>query len=149
MSTVILSVGLSMVLVGIAGFLLVSMVRSIRQEMKRSGVRKVWRNFGLSIGFAILFFTSWIAQGFAEWHVYVSEQQAHRQPLGIADFITHFSQSTLENWQSEFLQLYSFVVMAALFIHRGSAESKDSDDRMEQKMDKIREQVEQLVGRDK
>jgi hypothetical protein len=149
MSTVTLAVALSVVLVGIAGFLLVSMVRSIRHEMKRSGVRKVWRNFGLSIGFAIMFFTSWVAQGFAEWHVYVSEQQAHGQPLGVADFVTQFSQSTLENWQSEFLQLFSFVVMAALFIHRGSAESKDSDDRMEQKIDKIQEQVEKLASRTK
>jgi hypothetical protein len=147
MSTFTLSVALSMVLIGIAGFLLISMVRSIRQEMKRSGLRKVWRNFSLSIGFAILFFVSWIAQGFAEWHVYVSEQQAHGEALGIAGFITQFSQSTLENWQSEFLQLYSFVVMAALFIHRGSAESRDSDDRIEQKIDKIREQVEQLAAR--
>jgi hypothetical protein len=146
MSTVTLAVGLTAVLVGIAGFLLFSMVRSIRNEMKSSGLRKIWRNFGLSIGFAILFFTSWIAQGFAEWHVYLSEQQAHGEPLGIADFITTFSQSTLENWQSEFLQLYSFVVMAALFIHRGSAESKDSDDRIEAKIDKIKEQVEKLAS---
>jgi H+/Cl- antiporter ClcA len=147
MSTVALAVGLTAVLVGIAGFLFMSMVRSIRNEMKSSGLRKVWRNFGLSIGFAILFFTSWIAQGFAEWHVYVAEQNAHGEPIGIADFISHFSQSTLENWQSEFLQLYSFVVMAALFIHRGSAESKDSDDRMEAKIDKIQEQVEKLASR--
>jgi hypothetical protein len=147
MSTVTPSVALAMVLIGITGFLLVSMVRSIRQEMKRSGLRKVWRNFSLSLGFAILFFVSWIAQGFAEWHVYVSGQQAHGEPISIADFITQFSQSTLENWQSEFLQLFSFVVMAALFIHRGSAESKDSDDRMEQKIDEIREQVEKLAAR--
>jgi H+/Cl- antiporter ClcA len=147
MSTVTLAVALTAVLAGIAGFLLVSMVRSIRREMRRAGLRKVWRNFGLSIGFAILFFTSWIAQGFAEWHVYVSEQQTHGEPLGIADFITQFSQSTLENWQSEFLQLYSFVVMAALFIHRGSAESKDSNDRMEQKIDRIKEQLEKLSSR--
>ena len=147
MSTVILAAGLTAVLVGIAGFLFVSMVRSIRNEMRSSGLSKVWRNFGLSIGFAILFFTSWIAQIFAEWHVYVSDQQAHGEPLGVADFVNQFSQSTLENWQSEFLQLYSFVVMAALFIHRGSAESKDSDDRMEAKIDKIQEQVEELASR--
>jgi hypothetical protein len=42
-----------------------------------------------------------------------------------------------ENWQSEFLQLFSFVVLAAVFIHHGSAESKDSDDRMEAKIDRI------------
>jgi lysylphosphatidylglycerol synthetase-like protein (DUF2156 family) len=146
-STVILAVALCAVLIAIAGYLFVSMVRSIRHEMRSSGVRKVWQNFGLSIGFAILFLSSWIAQGFAEWHVYVAEQHAHGEALGIADFITQFSQSTLENWQSEFLQLFSFVVMAALFIHRGSAESRDSDDRMEQKIDRIERQLKELAGR--
>jgi hypothetical protein len=38
-------------------------------------------------------------------------------------------------------------VMTALLIHRGSAESKDSDDRMEQKIDRIQEQVEKLAAR--
>jgi lysylphosphatidylglycerol synthetase-like protein (DUF2156 family) len=147
MSTVILAIAMSVVLIGIAGYLFVSMVRSIRHEMRSSGVRKIWQNFGLSIGFAVLFLSSWIAQGFAEWHVYVAEQHAHGEPLGIADFITQFSQSTLENWQSEFLQLFSFVVMAALFIHRGSAESRDSDDRMEQKIDRIEQQLKELAGR--
>jgi hypothetical protein len=146
MTPVLLPVGLIVVLLGIAGYLLVAMVRSIRNEMRRSGVRKIWKNFGLSIGFAILFFTSWIAQAFAEWHVYLQDQRAHGEAGAISDFIVHFSQSTLENWQSEFLQLYSFVVMAALFIHRGSAESKDSNDRMEEKLDRIERQLKELSG---
>ena len=41
-----------------------------------------------------------------------------------------FWESTLENWQSEFLQMFSFAVLSALFIHRGSAESKDSDEQI-------------------
>jgi hypothetical protein len=146
MTPVLLPVGLIVVLLGIAGYLLVAMVRSIRNEMRRSGVRKIWKNFGLSIGFAILFFTSWIAQAFAEWHVYLQDQRAHGEAGAIPDFIVHFSQSTLENWQSEFLQLYSFVVMAALFIHRGSAESKDSSDRMEEKLDRIERHLKELSG---
>jgi hypothetical protein len=37
-------------------------------------------------------------------------------------FTFEFLQSTLENWQSKFLQLFSFVVLSALLIHRGSGE---------------------------
>ncbi len=55
-----------------------------------------------------------------------------------------FGQSTLENWQSEFLQLFSFVVLAAVLIHRGSAESKDGTDRIEQAVNEIREIVREL-----
>jgi hypothetical protein len=34
------------------------------------------------------------------------------------------------SWQSEFLQLASFVVLATYFIHRGSPQSRESDDQM-------------------
>jgi hypothetical protein len=62
-------------------------------------------------------------------------------------FITDFAHSTLENWQSEFLQLFSFVVLAAVYIHHGSAESKDSDDRVERKIDEIRQQLKEMSGK--
>ena len=57
-----------------------------------------------------------------------------------------FWQSTLENWQSEFLQLFSFVVLSALLIHRDSAESKDSDERLEAKVDDIARRLDALTG---
>ena len=128
----------SVVLVGVSAFLLGLMIRSIVQERRASGVRKIWRNFGLSITFAILFLISWIAQGFAEWASFVHEQAAHGQPATLSDFWIAFGQSTLENWQSEFLQLFSFVVVAAVLIHRGSAESKDGTDRMEKSLEEIK-----------
>ena len=55
----------------------------------------------------------------------------------MGDFTAEFPQSTLENWQSEFLQLFSFVVMSALLIHKGRAKSKDRDDRMEEALKRI------------
>ena len=118
-------------------FLLAAMVRSIQNEKRRSGIRKTFANFGLSIVLAILFFSSWIGQGISEWQIFVDQQRAHGEPVEVSDFITEFSQSTLENWQSEFLQLFSFVVLAALYLHRGSAESRDSDDRVEESLKRI------------
>jgi len=56
----------------------------------------------------------------------------------VSEYLVEFSQSTLENWQSEFLQLFSFVTLAALYLHRGSAESKDSDERVEQMLKEIK-----------
>jgi hypothetical protein len=55
-----------------------------------------------------------------------------------------FGRSTFENWQSEFLQLFSFVVLSALLIHRGSAESKDSDERLEEKIDDIVRRLDEI-----
>ncbi len=125
------------VMAGTVIYLIGAMVRSIQNEKKRTGIRKTFSNFGLSIVLAILFFTSWVAQGIAEWQVFVDEQRAHQESAEVGDFIAQFAQSTLENWQSEFLQLFSFVVLAALYLHRGSAESRDSDDRMEEALKRI------------
>jgi hypothetical protein len=82
-----------------------------------------------------------VAHGAAQWQTFTDEQAEHNQPVAVGDFTAEFAQSTLENWQSEFLQLFSFVVMSALLIHRGSAESKDGDDRMEDALRRIEEKL--------
>jgi hypothetical protein len=130
-----------LIIVGITSYLLGSMIKSIVVEKRRSNLRNTWKHFGLSIGFAILFYTSWIGQAVAEWQVFVDEQRAHNESTAVKDFMAEFGQSTLENWQSEFLQLFSFTVMTALLIHRGSAESKDSDDRIEASLQRIEQKL--------
>lgn len=131
----------TIVLVGVASFLIGLLVRSIIRERRASGVRKLWRNFGLSLTFALLFLISWVAQGLAEWSSFVHQQAAHGQVARFSDFWVEFGQSTLENWQSEFLQLFSFVVVAAVLIHRGSGESKDGTDRIEKTVKEIRDML--------
>jgi hypothetical protein len=134
----------SVVLFGVAGYLVWAMIDAIRTERRRSGVRKLWTNFGLSLTFCGLFLVTWIAQGFAEWGTYRSEQVAHGALPTLGGFLVAFGQSTLENWQSEFLQLFSFVVVSAVLIHRGSAESKDSDERIEQQLKDVIARLEAL-----
>jgi uncharacterized protein DUF6766 len=127
------------VLVGISVLLVAAMLKSIRSE---GG--KVWKNYALSISFCILFFVSWIAQGIAEWGVYRDQQKEHHETPTISGFVVDFGQSTLENWQSEFLQLFSFVVLSALLIHKGSAESKDSDEEMQATLKRIEKRLDEM-----
>jgi hypothetical protein len=84
---------------------------------------------------------SWIAQAVSEWGTYVQEVQAHGETARLSDFFVQFGQSTFENWQSEFLQLFSFVVFAAILIHHGSAESRDGEDRIEQAVKRIEKRL--------
>jgi Na+/phosphate symporter len=126
------------VMIGVVGFLMWTMLKSIRDEMRRSNVRKVWKHFGLSLVLCILFFVSWGTQAFVEWESFRNEQRDHGEPARVGEYLVEFAQSTLENWQSEFLQLFSFVTLAALFIHRGSAESKDGTDRIEEMVKEIK-----------
>ena len=114
------------VIVGVTGVLVGLLFRSIQNEKKTR--MKLWKNFGLSLGFCALFLVSWAAHGVAEWQNFTDEQRTHGEKPEIGDFTAQFSRATLENWQSEFLQLFSFTVMAAVLIHKGSAESRDSDD---------------------
>ncbi|MDQ4005984.1 MAG: hypothetical protein M3135_06755 [Actinomycetota bacterium] len=129
------------VMVAIAGYLIGSMLYSIRQEKKSENLRKTWKNFSLSIAFCFLFLGSWAAQGLSQWDEYRKDQQAHQESVDTVEFINEFAKSTLENWQSEFLQLFSFVVLSALLIHHGSAESKDSDDRIENTLRRIEQKL--------
>jgi hypothetical protein len=137
--------GASMMLVAMALlfatliFLVVVMVRTIRNERDRR--RSIWREFGLGLSLMIMFFATWVGHGIAEWQEYTDTQREHEQPVEIGDFVSQFSASTLENWQSEFLQLFSFVVLAALYIHKGSAESKDGDEKMEASLRRIEEKL--------
>lgn len=67
------------------------------------------------------------------------EQREHGSPalFWSADFWEEFWQSTLENWQSEFLQLAAFTIAATYLVMKGSSESPDSDEGTEAKLDAI------------
>jgi hypothetical protein len=131
------------VLIGVTGYLFYTMISSILAEKRQSRLRKIWKNFGLSIALAALFLVSWGGQAVAEWGTYRHEQRDHGEPVEVSEYLVQFGQSTLENWQSEFLQLFSFVVLAAILIHRGSAESRDSEDRIESKIDAISQRLDE------
>jgi hypothetical protein len=101
-------------------------------------------NYGLSLVLAMLFIGSWIGQAITQWKHFESDQQEHGQPAEARDFFWTFSASTLENWQSEFLQLLSFVVLTSFLYHRGSAESKDGDEEMQAALERIEERLARL-----
>jgi sensor domain CHASE-containing protein len=46
--------------------------------------------------------------------------------------------------QSEFLQLLTFVVLTTYLIHRNSHESRDSDDEMQQSLNRIEKRLKSL-----
>ncbi len=93
-------------------------------------MRKVLRENGLSIALGVLTLLSLGGQATAGMFAYNDEQQQHGQPT--ADLIgylgtAHFLEATMENWESEFLQMFAFVVLTALLFQKGSAESKKLD----------------------
>jgi uncharacterized protein DUF6766 len=95
----------------------------------------------LSLVLFALFLISWIGQLVFQYLHELDEARQHGESLGSAtsaEFLHSFLASTLENWQSEFLQLLSFVVLASLLIHRGSPQSRDTEDEMAEDIKAIR-----------
>lgn len=108
-------------------------------------LKQLWRDYSLSLVLLILFLFSWSAQFIVELQEVANEALTHGIPFQWNDFWIKFWSSTLQNWQSEFLQLLTFVVLTAYLIHKNSHESKDSEERIEKKLD----QILSLLGKNK
>ena len=91
---------------------------------------RVWRNHGLTLTMAALFFVSWTGQSIAGWLHHNEEQREHgNAPLAWAEYVRSgdFIESTFENWEGEFFQMAAFVFLAGKLRQRGSAQSKEDE----------------------
>ena len=91
------------------------------------GIKTFVYSNSLLIVMSIIFFGSWFAQSVTGWTRFNSDQVAHHEKIvswlgyvGSADFW----EATLENWQSEFLAVGSFVAITVFLRQRGSSQSK-------------------------
>ena len=95
-------------------------------------MRRVLRENGLSLVLFFLFFFSFIfGQSAAGHREYNAEQREHGQPaVAYFEYLTtsHFLEATMENWESEFLQMFAFIMLTSFLYQKGSAESKKLDE---------------------
>ncbi|HEX8064242.1 MAG TPA: DUF6766 family protein [Allosphingosinicella sp.] len=92
---------------------------------------KLFKNNGLTIALMLLFLASIVGQWISGWMVQKEELSRHGQAtLSLAAYAvdSEFISSVFENWESEFLQMSAYVVLTAMLIQKGSAESRDPDD---------------------
>jgi len=112
--------------------------------MEARTMKQLWRNYNLSIVLIALFLASWIGQAVFQWFEMANEAQAHGEASTLAEFVPAFFSATFENWQSEFLQLFSMVILTAFLVHRGSHESKDQDEKVDQTLARIERRLERI-----
>ena len=96
-----------------------------------------FRKYGyawLTVGF---FVVSLALHWFFGWKAFVDEAAAHGQSPQVGAYVNEMLRDTFENWQSEFLQLIWQVVGLAYFLYLGSPASRESDDRLEAKVDAL------------
>lgn len=121
--------------------------RSARESERKAASSRPLGDYGLSIVLAMLFLTAMVLQTWMGWREFASESAQHGevpQWFGDNGYIWSWGLSTFENWQSEFLQLLTFVVLTAIFVHKGSHESKDTDEEVQQQLTRIEEKLEAL-----
>src|SRR5215210_673797 len=81
--------------------------------------RKRWPlgRYGLSIVLAGMFLASWIGQFISQLIEVGNDAREHGQSFSMSEFWPQFWSATFENWQSEFLQLLTFVVLLLAMKH--------------------------------
>jgi hypothetical protein len=94
-------------------------------------MRSWLRNNGLTLALVALFLLSLVGQAVTGFHVENEERIEHGQVMiGVAEYLSggQFLSALFENWESEFLQMWAFVMLTAYLYQKGSPESRDPDD---------------------
>jgi hypothetical protein len=94
----------------------------------------------VTLGF---FLISLAAHWVFAWFTYAQEQQVHSQPVQIGDYLNKTFRDVMENWQSEFLQLMWQVAGLSFLLYVGSPQSKESSERIEEKIDLIMKKLQE------
>lgn len=100
-------------------------------------IRSLWSKYSflwVTLGF---FLISLVGHWTFAWFAYVEEQAMHGEPVETSSFFIEVLRDTLENWQSEFLQLMWQVAGLAFLFYVSSPQSREGDDRKEEKIDAI------------
>jgi uncharacterized protein DUF6766 len=92
---------------------------------------RVLRPHGISLFFGAILLASLIGQSFAGEHQFnANALEHHAQTYDWLRYVTssEFAGDVLENWQSEFLQFFLYIIATVWLLQRGSNESKSEDD---------------------
>ncbi len=90
-------------------------------------MKRTLRDNGLGILFGLLFLGSLVGQAFAGHADYNNNQIAEGGPtVTLGEYVTSsdFAVDVAENWQSEYLQFFLYILATVWLIQRGSPESK-------------------------
>jgi hypothetical protein len=112
--------------------------RGPRARRPSPDVKRFLKEHGLSITMFGLFLAALVPMSITGHHAYNSDQRDHHQPaitytayLSSGDFI----EGVFENWESEFLQMGTYVLFTVWLFQKGSQESKPIDEEAPQDAD--------------
>lgn len=90
-------------------------------------MKRILRENGLTIVLLLLFLLFWVGQSITGHREYNNEQREHGESqVSFGSYLKtgHFWEATAENWESEFFQMFGYVILTAMLYQKGSSESK-------------------------
>src|SRR5688500_15507138 len=99
--------------------------------------KTIFSRYGFAWVTLALFLITLSGRWLVGWLAHVREQHDHGRAVEISGYLIEMSRDTLENWQSEFLQLLWQVAGLAILLHVGSPQSKEGSERVEAKIDEL------------
>lgn len=121
---------------------------SSQEAVGRQTRGNLWGNYSLGIVLIAGFIITWALMTWTGWQQFVTTQHEHGQTaqiFGSSGYIWFWGVETFENWQSDFLQQAGIVILGAYLLYKGSSQSKESEDHIEQVVQRIQQRVETLV----
>ena len=91
---------------------------------------KALRNNGLSLFFGLIFLLALLGQGLTGHALFNEEQlSAGLEEISLGQYLTSstFAVDVSENWQSEYLQFFLYIIATIWLLQQGSPESKELD----------------------
>jgi hypothetical protein len=121
-----------------------------RTRWRERGLAALWRDYSLSILVGTFFVVSLLLHTVFGWWEYAADQKAHGDEAtlwGDSGYVIYWGEWTFQNWQSEFLEVLILIVLTKYFIHKGSPESRDSQDEMQAAIERIDKRVAEMTER--
>ena len=90
-------------------------------------MKHLWQNHGLTITMFGLFALFLVGQAVTGYRVFNEDQGDHGLPdVAFWEYLQrgHFIEAVFENWESEFLQMGSYVFLTVYLFEKGSPESR-------------------------
>lgn len=103
--------------------------------------KSIWFKYSYLWVTLVLFLGSFIGHWTFAWFAYADEQLALGEAIEISGYLVEVLRDTFENWQSEFLQLMWQIGGLAFLLYVGSPDSKEGNDRVEEKLDLVLKSV--------
>ncbi|HEY9006176.1 MAG TPA: DUF6766 family protein [Ohtaekwangia sp.] len=90
-----------------------------------------WYRNSLSLVLVLCFILAFSGQTYTGWIEHNSDlEKLNAPPISLHEYLStgHFAEVTFENWESEFLQMFMYVMLTIFLRQQGSSESKSLEE---------------------